>query len=98
MTLSAAAHHAATTLHTLTGSAIDTGLGNAETLLFKVGGVVLFVLGLGIMWASKKGKFGLILGQVGIIGIGVFVMLLGVGGMTAGTELGRDILAFVGLA
>lgn len=82
----------------IAGSSIDTGLSNAEALLYKVGGVVLLVIGVGIMWASRRGQFGKVLGQVGIIVIGLFVVLLGVGGMAAGTAVGNDVLAFFGLA
>ncbi len=81
-----------------TGSSIDTGLSNAEALLYKIGGVVLLVIGVGIMWASRRGQFGKVLGQVGIIVIGLFVVLLGVGGMAAGTAVGNDVLAFFGLS
>ncbi len=80
------------------GSSIDTGLTNAEALLYKIGGVVLLVIGVGIMWASRRGQFGKVLGQVGIIIIGLFVVLLGVGGMAAGTAIGADVLAFFGLS
>ena len=79
------------------GSSIDTGLTNAETLLYKVGGVVLLVVGVGIMWASRRGQFGKVLGQVAIIIVGLFVVLLGVGSMAAGTAIGNDVLAFFGL-
>lgn len=98
MNLSAEANQAAAAFNVLAGNAIDTGLGNAELLLYKVGGVVLLVLGVGIMWASRRGQFGKVLGQVGIIVIGLFVVLLGVSGMTAGTAVGQDVLAFFGLA
>jgi len=91
--------HLVSSLATISaGSSIDTGLSNAEALLYKIGGVVLLVIGVGIMWSSRRGQFGKVLGQVGIIVIGLFVVLLGVGGMAAGTAVGTDVLAFFGLS
>lgn len=79
-------------------ASLDTGIDNANQLGFKIIGVLLIVIGGGIIWASRSGKFGKVLGQVGIIAIGFFVILLGVGGAAAGTAVGREILAFFGLA
>ena len=88
-----------TALQALTAAnAFDTGLGNAEALLYKVGGVVLLVLGVMIMWASKRGQIATVLSQVAIIAIGLSVVVLGVGSMSAGTAVGTDVLAFFGLA
>ena len=94
---SATAHLLGVTSRVVADSSIDTGLSNAETLLYKVGGVVLLVVGVGIMWASRRGQFGKVLGQVAIIIVGLFVVLLGVGSMAAGTAIGNDVLAFFGL-
>ncbi|MGL5828255.1 MAG: hypothetical protein ACRC0L_01640 [Angustibacter sp.] len=87
---------AGSVLAQLSTAGIDTGVNNTQALLLKVVGVTIILVGAGIIWASRQGKFASVIGTVAIVVVGLAIVVLGVGFATAGRQVGETVLAFFG--
>jgi hypothetical protein len=80
----------------LPAAAIGVGVDNTQALMLKIVGVTIILVGAGIIWASRQGKFASVIGTVAIVVVGLAIVVLGVGFATAGKAVGKSVLAFFG--